>query len=278
MKHRAFTLVELLFVIAIIAVLATILIPALIHAKHLARKAICQANLHHVGVAFGLHREEEESGEDMPYPDPDVWPGVPMGAAEVPGIFICPVESDKATGDMGSLQFHPGWFPDLWITFAEGEFCRVSRGSGYTQYRLEDLPHGDFDFNDAVFRVYDGPPMRGQVHAAETAQNNQLWISGRLKFADCRNHVGEMFDIPGGSNYGYNAQVHLEEVAPDTVVVLDYPRLLANNGEDIGTHVRDSARHLDQLNVLSADQSVLTMGVNDLDPHFSSASAERWTP
>ena len=68
------------------------------------------------------------------------------------------------------------------------------------------------------------------------------------------------------------------DLAQDTIVVLDYDRLVANNGEDVGAKVRESARHLGCLNVLFAGGSVETRTVNDLDPQFSKASAERWTP
>lgn len=55
-SHRgrgAFTLIELLTVIAIISLLVTILLPTLSRAKELARRSVCSTNLHHVYV--GMH-------------------------------------------------------------------------------------------------------------------------------------------------------------------------------------------------------------------------------
>lgn len=52
MKNRAFTLVEILVVIAIIAVLAAITIPALSMAKQRSQDAVCLANLRQLGVAL----------------------------------------------------------------------------------------------------------------------------------------------------------------------------------------------------------------------------------
>ncbi len=50
--RRAFTLIELLVVVAIIALLISILLPSLSKAKENGRRAVCQSNLHHIGVAF----------------------------------------------------------------------------------------------------------------------------------------------------------------------------------------------------------------------------------
>ena len=54
-KLRAFTLVELLVVISIIALLVAMLLPALNKARNQAKAAICMANLHHWGLAFELY-------------------------------------------------------------------------------------------------------------------------------------------------------------------------------------------------------------------------------
>lgn len=57
MNKKAFTLIELLVVISIIAVLLSILMPALNKAKDKARSVICRSNLKHWGVAFALYAE-----------------------------------------------------------------------------------------------------------------------------------------------------------------------------------------------------------------------------
>ena len=54
-KERAFTLVELLVVVAIIALLVSILLPSLARAREQARKGVCLSNLHQCGVGFSQY-------------------------------------------------------------------------------------------------------------------------------------------------------------------------------------------------------------------------------
>jgi prepilin-type N-terminal cleavage/methylation domain-containing protein/prepilin-type processing-associated H-X9-DG protein len=59
--RRAFTLVELLVVIAAIAILAALLLPALSGAKQRARRVTCVSDLQQIGVAFSLYLDEHEN-------------------------------------------------------------------------------------------------------------------------------------------------------------------------------------------------------------------------
>lgn len=58
MDKRAFTLIELLIVIAIIAILAAILFPVFAQAREKARTTVCVSNTHQIGLALAMYRSD----------------------------------------------------------------------------------------------------------------------------------------------------------------------------------------------------------------------------
>ncbi len=57
-KSRAFSLIEILVCMAIIAVLLSILLPALSKARGISYKALCSGNLKQIGVAWSLYLDD----------------------------------------------------------------------------------------------------------------------------------------------------------------------------------------------------------------------------
>ncbi len=59
-KQSGFTLIELLVVIAIIALLLALLMPALDHARELAIRAVCKANLKDLAIAWIMYADDND--------------------------------------------------------------------------------------------------------------------------------------------------------------------------------------------------------------------------
>ena len=58
MRKKAFTLIEMLVVIAIIAILASLLLPGLARAKGKSQQTSCLSNLHQIGLGFSMYLDD----------------------------------------------------------------------------------------------------------------------------------------------------------------------------------------------------------------------------
>src|SRR5436305_9431787 len=68
LRARAFTLIELLTVMAIIAILASLLLPALSQGKARAQRIQCTNNLRQIGLAFHMFAHDHNNAFPMAVP------------------------------------------------------------------------------------------------------------------------------------------------------------------------------------------------------------------
>ena len=181
-RRAAFTLVELLVVVAIVALLAAILSPSLRRASYLARLGVCATNLH--GIAGGANGY---AGDNRGYYPART--GMPLGwkcnrlsatgggddrvllRPHMPlGLLACPLagepylESDDAETNVYSTY-------DLWFGWKIGS---AGGGRGLT-HMDQDMEYAGFTFDVLACDRDIYNPGGAWVHGTHPDSDNVMW-------------------------------------------------------------------------------------------------------
>ncbi len=280
MKPNAFTLIELIVVIAIIALLVALLAPSVAGILARARQVACGSNLHQISDTFPVTKPARADKRVSVYPSTNEWPVGPQATVDDVEIFWCPegpreegIECEDDYALFLQDQGAEGMYVDFRPTNAHPWRLVFDRGD-YWEYWFEDGKLMDIDRGvDFVFHVSKTSPRTAvfQDVAHDTWRVTSVVCRGKVvpgweDLSD--NAFGDTLVMDGGlSNYGLNgsaAEAH--SIAPDTIVLLDYDRTLANVGEDMGEYLQRSARHMGRINVLLAGGEVVSRWALDLDP------------
>ena len=111
-RRNAFTLVELLAVIAIITVLIAILLPVLARAQEHARRVKCAANLHSIGHGlimyvqqYGYYPGLFTQDVNLNRQEAAIWPArLRPFLAKSTEVFLCPSQDERARWDLEGPQ------------------------------------------------------------------------------------------------------------------------------------------------------------------------------
>lgn len=169
-----FTLIELLLVIALIALLASLLLPALARAKDRARQTLCLSNAHQLSLGVMLYAEDHEevlppsTDYALPSSVPErIWPVKVLPHVQSTAVFACPsarlsaFPSNWMQRGRCSIGYTTGTAFDPENQEGFPSTLRISEiGSPVLTPLFGDTPHGPTEqkYRGYVFDPYNGTP------------------------------------------------------------------------------------------------------------------------
>jgi prepilin-type N-terminal cleavage/methylation domain-containing protein len=202
--QNAFTLIELLTVIAIIAVLAALLFPVFATARGKAREIVCVSNLRQIGLSIKMYTQDYD--EFYPWAvdptdkyTPQIWGGFPDFQAQIPfmpymhealqpyiksaELFHCPADTGYTVEDFTGqlLDATPTSYKKFGTSYnyrTEISFRHASEGSIRNPTELNVLFdaagkfHGGLIFDKMRYNVLHGD---GHAKNLSRGQLDALW-------------------------------------------------------------------------------------------------------
>ncbi|EIP98701.1 prepilin-type N-terminal cleavage/methylation domain-containing protein [Opitutaceae bacterium TAV1] len=200
MKHRAFTLIELLTVIAIIGILAAMVLATVGQVRAKARSTKCASNLRQIGVAALLWSNDNKgyivpcfSGADGPALQMRHWTGLLASYVGWPGDSSDTSKSWNSYNDMPIYQC-----PSKPDTFGYSHNIRLSpleggRGAPRKTYQDVEIPSQTVFMADSyrpsatdptywksVLRAPSDSDENNRVNFRHSNAANVLWVDGHV--------------------------------------------------------------------------------------------------
>lgn len=185
MTRSGFTLVEMLVVVAIIAVLAGILIPTVSVVRRMMNEVKCSSQLQQIGAAIEVYKNDnddrfpEKLNDPRPQSSSDLFhAGGPLSGLKK--ILLCPLDGQR--GKDVRMGRPPGY--DNWSAAADRSLQeRKEPDSSYLYETSRELliqDHIDFFFKDLPTRPTNQRPLLGSKEATWAAGKSHQRRFGNL--------------------------------------------------------------------------------------------------
>lgn len=199
---KGFTLIELLVVISIIALLISILLPALGKARNMAKDVMCRTNLKSMHLAAFMYADDSE-GRMMQYSTGEgLWLNqISRYMENVDEVRYCPMTRIEEVPDDFSDPYLFGNAKEAWMwSWGVPEFEYGSYGINGWFYHFSDSQIAGREsevpgFGDKLYKNFQSlkNPQRAPIFA------DSVWIDGWPEDTDV---CYDDFDLDGNPNYG----------------------------------------------------------------------------
>jgi prepilin-type N-terminal cleavage/methylation domain-containing protein/prepilin-type processing-associated H-X9-DG protein len=190
-KPHAFTLVELLVVIAVIAILASLLLPALATAKKRARAVQCgMNNLKQIGTAVLMQAHDNESILQLdPFiPGTESWASILFTNVNLAQrhIFVCPSYKPFLWENWLNVYGIRRDAPSNCVSGPLGVFFRTDCVSNPTEYMLvgDTTSQAQGGFTARQYYFFRTTSPLKMIHARHTGRASGLFLDGHTEFCD----------------------------------------------------------------------------------------------
>ena len=149
-RAKAFTLTELLIVLAVLSLLLAIVVPSAQRAAAIARRAQCQANLRHLAEAFQAYRTDLTMGAAKQFTIADQWPRHLSPYLDNNARSLLCLEDRSPEGVFEEFQIirQPIYSQPAWDL---GLFTTTPVWEEYNMWELEENPPGIWRLNESQY-------------------------------------------------------------------------------------------------------------------------------
>ena len=186
-KPHAFTLVELLVVIAVIAILASILLPALATAKKRARAVQCLNNLKQIGAGVHMYAHDNDNRIqlDSLIPGSGPWASILFTNVnlEQREMFLCPSYKPFVWENWLNVYGIRRDGPTNCVTGPNGIFLSVDCVSNPTEYLLvgDTTSQAQGGFTARQYYFFKTTSALKMIHARHFGRANGLFLDAHVE-------------------------------------------------------------------------------------------------